>query len=116
MNINISLNPTLTSGIKLRLQQGGYSNISEYIRDLLRHDLRLTHDEYPYDYEYIEELGSQYVSANAREELDTADFSNDQRAELNLGQSKLAELIQAGYKVLNLITSLRNEILIMLNL
>ncbi|OGZ61190.1 MAG: redox-regulated ATPase YchF [Candidatus Spechtbacteria bacterium RIFCSPLOWO2_01_FULL_43_12] len=54
--------------------------------------------------EYISELGSQYVSANAREELDTADFSNDQRAELNLGQSKLAELIQAGYKVLNLIT------------
>ena len=54
--------------------------------------------------EYIEELGSQYVSVNVREELDTAGLSDEERAELNLEQSKLEELIRAGYKILKLIT------------
>ena len=60
-NINVSLNKTLSDLIKIKVEKAGYSNISEYIRDLLRHDLKLVHhdekDDYPYDYEYIKKLG-----------------------------------------------------------
>lgn len=61
MNINVSLNKTLSTFISDRIKTGGYSNISEYIRDLLRHDLKLTHNDadYPYDYDYIEQLGKE---------------------------------------------------------
>ena len=62
-NINISLNKILLSRLKERVKGGGYSNVSEYIRDLLRQDLGLTKississgDNYPYDYGYIEKL------------------------------------------------------------
>lgn len=58
-NINISVNKTIADLIKIKVVKAGYSNISEYIRDLLRHDLKLVHHEdndYPYDYEYIEKL------------------------------------------------------------
>jgi len=44
------------------------------------------------------------VVADVREELDSADLSVEERAELGLGESKLNELIRAAYKVLNLIT------------
>lgn len=67
MNINVSLNKTLSTFITDRVKIGGYSNISEYIRDLLRHDLKLTHHDhddnsYPYDYEYIERLGQEALA------------------------------------------------------
>lgn len=58
-NINVAVNKTLADLIKNKVAKAGYSNISEYIRDLLRHDLKLVHhdaDDYPYDYEYIKEL------------------------------------------------------------
>ncbi len=62
-NINVSLNKTLSDLIKIRIEKAGYSNVSEYIRDLLRHDLKLVHreneDDYPYDYEYIKKLGKE---------------------------------------------------------
>ncbi|MEX2145298.1 MAG: redox-regulated ATPase YchF [Candidatus Spechtbacterales bacterium] len=54
--------------------------------------------------DYIQGLGSDYVSINAREELDTGDLTDQERAELGLGKSGLEQLIQAGYKILNLIT------------
>ncbi len=62
MNINVSLNKTLSQLINERIDKSGYSNISEYIRDLLRHDLHLVHDDsdnYPYDYEYIQRIGDE---------------------------------------------------------
>lgn len=63
MNINVSLNKTLSTFISDRVKTGGYSNISEYIRDLLRHDLKLIHNnndaDYPYDYAYIEQIGKE---------------------------------------------------------
>lgn len=64
MNINVSLNKTLSTFISDRIKTGGYSNISEYIRDLLRHDLKLTHNDadYPYDYDYIEQLGKEALT------------------------------------------------------
>lgn len=58
-NINVAVNKTLADLIKAKVAKAGYSNVSEYIRDLLRHDLKLVHhidDDYPYDYEYIKEL------------------------------------------------------------
>ena len=61
-NINVSLNKTLFDLMKGKVKQAGYSNVSEYIRDLLRHDLKLAHrdeDDYPYDYEYIEKLNKE---------------------------------------------------------
>ena len=61
MNINVSLNKTLSTFISDRVKTGGYSNISEYIRDLLRHDLKLIHNDadYRYDFAYIEQLGKE---------------------------------------------------------
>jgi len=61
MNINVSLNKTLSTFISDRIKTGGYSNVSEYIRDLLRHDLNIAHHDldYPYDYDYIEQLGKE---------------------------------------------------------
>jgi len=77
-NINVSLNKTLADSLKTRLKQAGYSNISEYIRDLLRHDLRLAHNEenYPYDYEYIEKIakeGQEDYKAGRCKKLTTLD-------------------------------------------
>jgi len=58
-NINVSLNKTLVNSMKSRITTSGYSNVSEYIRDLLRRDLKLVKDDiddYPYDFDYINEV------------------------------------------------------------
>lgn len=56
-NINISLNKTLISLIKGTINQKGYNNVSEYVRDLVRRDLHLEEPGgYPYDYEFLKEL------------------------------------------------------------
>jgi len=54
--------------------------------------------------EHINKLSSVYVKIDAREELDSAGLSMEERETLELGDSGLSELINAGYKVLNLIT------------
>lgn len=75
MNINVSLNKTLASHIKARVEGGGYSNVSEYIRDVLRNDLKLgthTHDDYPYDYDYIEKIGQEAMEEYHRGETISA--------------------------------------------
>lgn len=79
MNINVSLNKTLSTFISDRIKTGGYSNISEYIRDLLRHDLKLTHNDadYPYDYDYIEQLGKEALAEYHRGETITAGSVDD---------------------------------------
>lgn len=59
-NINISLNKTLLSLLKLTVPKKGYNNVSEYIRDLLRRDLRLEeYQNYPYDQALLKELGEE---------------------------------------------------------
>ena len=56
-NINISLNKTLLSIMKETINKKGYSNVSEYIRDLVRRDLHLEEPSgYPYDYEFLKTL------------------------------------------------------------
>lgn len=80
MNINVSVNKTLINSIKARVETGGYSNVSEYIRDVLRNDLRLgTHEsnEYPYDYEYIEKLGKETLEEYRRGETKTLTSIDD---------------------------------------
>ncbi|MEX2008193.1 MAG: redox-regulated ATPase YchF [Candidatus Spechtbacterales bacterium] len=54
--------------------------------------------------EVFEQLRIECVPLNAREELDGADLSPEERAELGLGESALPRLIQAAYTTLNLIT------------
>ena len=56
--------------------------------------------------EYIKELDSVYVQMDVREEFDSADLSAEERVELGLAQGGLSELINAGYKILKLITFL----------
>ncbi|MEX0877765.1 MAG: redox-regulated ATPase YchF [Candidatus Spechtbacterales bacterium] len=55
---------------------------------------------------YVNKLGSAYVKMDVREELDSADLSKEERQELGLGESGLSELVNAGYKILKLITFL----------
>lgn len=57
--INISLNETLLTLLKKTIPHKGYNNISEYIRDLVRRDLRLEGANYPYDEEYLAALASE---------------------------------------------------------
>lgn len=56
--------------------------------------------------DYVNNLGSEYVKMDVREELDSADLSREEREELGLGEGGLSELVSAGYKILNLITFL----------
>ena len=80
MNINVSLNKTLVDHIKARVAHGGYSNVSEYIRDVLRDDLKLgTHepDDYPYDYEYVEKLVQKALEEYNRGETKTLTSMDD---------------------------------------
>lgn len=85
MNINVSLNKTLSTSISDRIKTGGYSNVSEYIRDLLRHDLKLTHSDsdYPYDYDYIERLGKGALAEYNRGETITADSVDEALKQLS---------------------------------
>lgn len=56
-NVNISLNRTIITLLKDVVPKKGYNNVSEYVRDLLRRDLRLEEaHEYPYDREFLAEL------------------------------------------------------------
>ncbi len=51
----------------------------------------------------IKELNSEYIIANLRDEYDGSKFSEDEKKELGLGESKLNEIITKSYKVLGLI-------------
>lgn len=55
---------------------------------------------------YIKDLGSVYVQTDVREELDSADLTEEERQELDLAKSGLTKLIHAGYEILKLITFL----------
>ena len=64
MNINVSINPSLAKRMKEKVARAGYSNTSEYIRDILRHDLKLAHeDSYAYDMSYIHQLNAEATTA-----------------------------------------------------
>ena len=52
----------------------------------------------------IKELNSEYIVASLRDEYDGSKFSEEEKKELGLGESKLAEIVQKSYKVLGLIT------------
>jgi ribosome-binding ATPase len=54
----------------------------------------------------IKDLGSEYIIANLRDEYDGSKFSEEEKKELGLSESKLAEIITKSYKVLGLITFL----------
>jgi hypothetical protein len=51
-------------------------------------------------------LNSEYIIANLRDEYDGSKFSEDEKRELGLTESKLNEIISKSYKVLGLITFL----------
>ncbi len=52
----------------------------------------------------IKDLGSEYVIANLRDEYDGSKFTEEEKKELELAESKLNEIIAKSYKVLGLIT------------
>ncbi|MFH1181204.1 MAG: redox-regulated ATPase YchF [bacterium] len=52
----------------------------------------------------IRALGSEYIVANLRDECDAGKFSEEEKKELGLGESKLKEIIEKSYKILGLIT------------
>jgi ribosome-binding ATPase len=52
----------------------------------------------------IKDLNSEYIVANLRDEYDGSKFSEEEKKELGLGESKLNEIITKSYKVLGLIT------------
>jgi len=52
----------------------------------------------------IKDLNSEYIVASLRDEYDGSKFSEEEKKELGLGESKLAEIVQKSYKVLGLIT------------
>lgn len=52
----------------------------------------------------IKELNSEYVVASLRDEYDASKFTEDEKKELGLGESKLNEIISKSYKALGLIT------------
>ena len=54
--------------------------------------------------EFIYKKGGRYVVMNAKEELDGAELTNKERAELGLVESKLPALIREAYELLQLIT------------
>jgi GTP-binding protein YchF len=57
----------------------------------------------------IKDLNSEYILANLRDEYDGSKFSDDERKELGLSESKLNEIISKSYKVLGLITFFTSE-------
>jgi ribosome-binding ATPase len=54
----------------------------------------------------IKDLNSEYIVASLRDEYDGSKFSEEERKELGLTESKLSEIITKSYKVLGLITFL----------
>jgi len=52
----------------------------------------------------IKELNSEYIIANLRDEYDGTKLTEEEKKELGLSDSKLNEIIEKSYKVLNLIT------------
>lgn len=54
--------------------------------------------------EKIKNLGAEFIIADLRDEYDGSKFSEDERKELGLGESKLNEIIQKSYDVLGLIS------------
>ena len=52
----------------------------------------------------IKDLNSEYIVANLRDEYDGSKFSEEEKKELGLGESKLNEIISKSYKALGLIT------------
>lgn len=52
----------------------------------------------------IKDLNSEYIVASLRDEYDGSKFSEEERGELGLTESKLNEIITKSYKVLGLIT------------
>lgn len=50
-NINISLNKPLMDSIKEEIVTKGYNNVSEFIRDALRHYLGISHPPTSLDYD-----------------------------------------------------------------
>jgi len=54
----------------------------------------------------IKELNSEYIVASLRDEYDGSKFSEAEKKELGLGESKLGEIVKKSYKVLGLITFL----------
>jgi len=52
----------------------------------------------------IKDLNSEYIVASLRDEYDGSKFSEEEKKELGLGESKLNEIIAKSYKVLGLIT------------
>ncbi len=52
----------------------------------------------------IKDLNSEYIVASLRDEYDGSKFSEEEKKELCLGESKLNEIIAKSYKVLGLIT------------
>lgn len=52
----------------------------------------------------IKDLGSDYVVTNLRDEYDASKFSQEEKKELGLGESKINEIINKSYRALGLIT------------
>jgi len=52
----------------------------------------------------IKDLNAEYIVANLRDEYDGSKFSEDEKKELGLTESKLGEIISKSYKALGLIT------------
>jgi len=51
----------------------------------------------------IKDLNSEYIVADLRDEYDSSKFSEDEKKELGIGESKLNEIITKSYKILGLI-------------
>ena len=61
----------------------------------------------------IKDLNFEYIVANLKDEYDASKFSEEEKKELGLGESKLNEIVSKSYKILGLITFftiLSNEI------
>jgi len=54
--------------------------------------------------QYLDSFGFPQITINAREELEGAGFSDEERAEIGLGSAKLPELSRVAYETLGLIT------------
>jgi GTP-binding protein YchF len=52
----------------------------------------------------IKDLGGEYIVANLRDECDAGKFSEEEKKELGLTESKLKQIIEKSYKTLGLIT------------
>jgi len=52
----------------------------------------------------IKDLESEYIVASLRDEYDGSKFTEEEKKELGLGESKLGEIIKKSYKALGLIT------------